>query len=236
MSNNVFTQGLVISRSGSAMGENQKENHSTGKKTDEDKLDTGTWGNMEKEIKISDNFVVPRCVEPYSPSGDISLNMESTNGMYKTRDDINEDFQRMEKFGHVHRSGSYVFDHCKKCLGPMFGHIAKEAECTHEEYTTEMVETIEMEIENNLFFPVGLARIDKRSVVKKCDVCDNEFETSLETINHKKNDHGVTSGETKSKMDDAIATMAKVVEQLAKKSTENDKKPIEEKRATQEDQ
>ncbi len=116
--------------------------------------------------------------------------MQSTGGMYKTGEALLEDFQRMEKFGHVHKSGVYVFDHCKKCFGPMFGHIAKEAECAKERYSTDEVVDMETEIENNICFEVGLARIDTRAVVKKCSMCNETFGNKLDTMNHMKMTHG----------------------------------------------
>ena len=47
LSDDMENQELVVSRSSSERNENWRENHSTGKKTDEDKMETGTWGNME---------------------------------------------------------------------------------------------------------------------------------------------------------------------------------------------
>ena len=70
------TQGLVVSRSGLARNENWQENHSTGKKTNEDKMETGTRGNMENS-RFQDffsNIKVPGRGEPYTPSGDIFSN------------------------------------------------------------------------------------------------------------------------------------------------------------------
>ena len=144
-----------------------------------------------------------------------------------------EDFQHMEKFGHVHRTGVYVFDHCKQCFGPMFGHKAKEAECAKEKYTSDQVLDMEQEIMTNMCFEAGLARIDTRSSAKKCNICNEEFENKLNMINHMKATHGTAHGDKPGKMDDAIAQLANAVEQFVKKSTVNDPKKDFDKKTTQ---
>ena len=156
-----------------------------------------------------------------------------SDNLYKQGEDLMEDFHHMEKFGHVHRTGVYVFDHCKQCLGPMFGHKAKEAECAKEKYTSDQVLDMEQEIENNMCFEAGLARIDKRSSAKKCNICNEEFENKLNMINHMKATHGTAHGDKSGKMDDAIAQLANAVEQLVKKSTDNDPKKDFDKKTTQ---
>jgi hypothetical protein len=102
--------------------------------------------------------------------------MEATGGLYKSRDRILEELEKMSKFGHVGRQFSeYVFKHCTTCSGLMLGHITMQNECKRAKNMETEIENIEKEIKCSVAFEISLAKMDERAVVKKCDSCGETF-------------------------------------------------------------
>ena len=64
--------------------------------------------------------------DPGDPGGDDSHRDKEQWNNYKTGADLNEDLKNLDKIGHNHRDGDFVWHFCKKWLEPLLGHVSKE--------------------------------------------------------------------------------------------------------------
>jgi hypothetical protein len=88
-------------------------------------------------------------------------------------------------FGHIHsRSGEYIFEHCKRCGGPLLGHKTPNEACEGDILHRDVIHDVEASIASTGIFGALLAGLDKRERVRKCVECREEFEDRAQTEQH----------------------------------------------------
>ena len=121
--------------------------------------------------------------------GDINLKMESLTELYKTRSELEEDIKQLGRFGHVHRSGRYMFLYCKKCTGSLLGPKKDEKDCDEEKLDADLIADIEEKITEKPMFAMMLVSINKRTTAIKCPHYEETFLSRMNMENHMKKEH-----------------------------------------------
>ena len=156
-----------------------------------------------------------------TPEGDIKAetrrNMEEFSETYKNSEALDEDIRKLEKFGHVsNRTGIFLFNRCRKCSGPLLGHIATESEC-EAEHAIEMVDEIMEMMKKREMFECMLAFLDKRTAATKCSQCGETFSNRMNLENHCKKTHAVKEVErdnTQKDNDELMETIVGAIDKL----------------------
>jgi hypothetical protein len=88
--------------------------------------------------------------------------MEVHADKYKPWADVMKDFEKLKVYGHCTKTGTGEFDHnwCKRCNGPLLGHLVEDNLCVGAILNTAQVNTIMEEFAMNTLFQESVKRID----------------------------------------------------------------------------
>jgi hypothetical protein len=77
--------------------------------------------------------------------------MENLGETYKVGEELLADFQKLKKYGHIGRTGEFMFNYCRTCKSPRLGHKGNENECTTGAFDRNQVLDIEASFVANGF-------------------------------------------------------------------------------------